>query len=193
MAIKGSFKDVSLGEWMQLMQISRKTGRLEVTHENKWAMIIFREGEIWHVEPRGFRGLSGEEVIYTVMTIPDGSFAFQRLQVLPQLERTIHMSIENLLMEGAKRMDEEEAFTQAVEEKAPEMSQLAYILTIKPGSEQKVRYAPQNTKRILMAIDGQRNVGEVIAASELEPDPAAAVIQELISQGVIESKVPAKS
>lgn len=198
MAIKGSFKDVSLAEWMQLMQLTRKTGRLEVTHENKWAMIIFREGEVWHVEPRGFRGMSGEEVLYTLMAQTDGAFAFQRLQVLPQLERTINMSIENILMEGAKRLDEQEAYSQSVEQLSQGAGNeganpMAALLSIKQGAEAKVRYAPQQTKRILMAINGERTIGEVIELSELEHDQAASIIQELVAQGVLESKMPAKA
>lgn len=195
MAIKGSFNDVSLGEWLQLMQLARKTGRLEVSHENKWAMIIFREGEVWHVEPRGFRGKSGEEVLYALMAMPEGAFTFQRLQVLPALERTINMSIENLLMEGAKRLDEEEAYAHSIEQ-SPENERAASmlaVLTIAPGAESKVRFASQQTKRVLMAIDGERTIGQVVELSELEHDQAAAIIQDLIEQGVIKSKSPAKT
>ena len=89
-------------ELLQLMQLSQKTGASEMSFERQWAMIIFKEGVLWHVEPRGFGGIAPEEVIYTLMGWEkDANSAFQRVQVLPSFERSVHMSIENFILEGA--------------------------------------------------------------------------------------------
>jgi len=189
MAVKGSFKDISFVEMVQLMALARKTGRMEITHENKWAMVIFREGEVWHIEPRGFHGMPREEIFYFLMNLKDANFAFQRLQVLPMLDRTITLSIENLLMEGAKRQDEEEAIAEVNDTDEP--SELDNLLNIKAGAEAKVRYAPQNTKRLLMAINGQRSITEVIRETEMDATQAATIIKDLITQGVVEMMTPA--
>lgn len=191
MAVKGTFKDISFVELMQLMHLSQKTGRLEVTFENKWAMIIFNEGVVWHVEPRGFRGATSEEILYSLIGNPTASFTFQRVQVLPTLDRTVNISTEALILEGTKRIDDEAATAQEMNTGQPQANnQLAFVVQFKPGAEAKVRYVPQNVKRVLQLIDGQRCIGDLIRQSQLEPAQAAQIIKDLISQDVIEAVDP---
>lgn len=187
MAVKGTFKDFTFIELLQLMHLSKKTGRLEVVHENRWAMIIFKEGEVWHVEPRGYRGATAEEILYLLIGTPEAAFTFQRVQVLPALERTVKICMENLIMEGAKRLDDDAAIASEVgSAEGQQTNQLAHVLKFKPGAEAKVRYVPQNVKRILQLIDGQRNIGDVIKQCQLESTQAAQIIKELIAQDVVE-------
>jgi hypothetical protein len=192
--VKGKFKDIAFVELLQMMHLTRKTGRLEVMFENKWAMVIFKEGTIWHVEPRGFRGASAEEILYALIALTDGDFGFQRVQVLPALERTVNISMETLIMEGVKRMDEENALAAEMTsddgQAAASSSQLTHLLKFKPGAEAKVRYVPQTVKRILQLIDGQRTIADVIQQSQLDAAQAAQIIKELITQDVIEQIDP---
>lgn len=193
MAVKGSFKDISFIELLQMMHLSKKTGRLEVSLDNKWAMIIFKEGVIWHVEPRGFRGAASEDILLSLVGNDVMSFTFQRVQVLPALERTVTISTENLILEGVKRMDDEDAMAKEMGNSEQQTNQLLHLLKFKPGAEAKVRYVPQNVKRVLQLIDGQRNVGDIIKQSQLEAQQAAQIIKELISQDVIETIDPTNS
>ncbi len=189
MSIKGSLKDVSFIELMQLMHLAHKTGRIEVTHEKKWAMVIFKEGMVWHVEPRGFHATSPEDAIYSLIGLDDGSFIFQRIQVLPVLERTVNVSTESLILEGSKRLDDGGVNT-------PESAgdtQAAFILKFKPGAEAKVRYVPQNVKKVLQAIDGQRSINDVLKVSQLETAQSAQIIKELIGHGILEAIDPAQA
>jgi hypothetical protein len=174
---------------MQLMHLSRKTGRVEVTKDNKWAMVIFQEGEVWHVEPRGFQGASPEEVLYAIMAMPDANFVLQRVHVLPMLERTVTMSTENLIMEGAKRFDDEAAIAQELggAEGAAPGQPLKQVLTIRPGAESKVRYVPQNVKKVVQAVDGNRDISEVIQQCGLEADQATQIIKDLMAQGILDA------
>ncbi|HEX2948616.1 MAG TPA: DUF4388 domain-containing protein [Armatimonadota bacterium] len=193
MAVKGSFADISLIEFMQMMHTAHKTGRLEVTFEKRWAMIIFNEGVIWHVEPRGFRGATAEEILYFLMETPAAKFTFQRVHVLPTLSRTVTTSTETLIMEGVKRMDDEKAAESEMGEANTEgqkTNQLNHVLKFKPGAEAKVRYVPQNVKRVLQLIDGQRSIGDVIKQCQLDSTQAAQIIKELITQDVVEAVEP---
>lgn len=190
MATKGSFNDISFIELMQLMNLSRKTGRLEVTFENKWAMIIFKEGAVWHVEPRGFQGASPEEVIFSLIALPNANFTFQRVHVLPSLDRTVTVSTESLIMEGVKRLDDEKAVASEMSDGQQTTNQMTHQLKFKPGAEAKVRYVPQNVKRVLQLIDGQRNIGDIIKQSQLDSTQAAQIVKELITQGVVEEIDP---
>lgn len=187
MAIKGTFKDISFLELLQLMHLSQKTGRIEVQHDGRWAMVIFRDGALWHVEPRGFHGASREDVIYELLTLTDGNFVLQRVQVLPSLERTVHLSVENIIMEGVRRIDDQRALTQEMGAPGDESCvQMDGILRYKPDGEARVRYVPANVKRLVQAIDGQRTIAELIAESQLDTDQAAQVIKELMHQQIVE-------
>jgi len=180
MAVKGSFKDIAFVELLEMMHNSRKTGRVEVSHENRWAMVIFREGAVWHVEPRGFKGASPEEVVFELIRMTEGNFVFQRVQVLPMLERTVHLSTESLIMEGTKRLDDQAAIAQEV---GGEVSQ---VLHLKPGADAKIRYVPQKVKQVVQLIDGTHTVSQVIQLSGLEQEEITQILKELTEKDVIE-------
>lgn len=183
MAVKGSFKDISFTEILQMVHLSKKTGRLEITIDKKWAMVVFREGVVWHVEPRGFQGATPDEVIYQLISAAEGNFTFQRVQVLPTLERSVNQNIESLILEGTKRIDDQSAV-------ASEMGgeqQMAQVLRLKPGAEAKVRYVPQAVKKVLQVIDGTKSLADVIKGSGLESNQAAQIVKDLINHGILES------
>ncbi len=182
MAVKGTFKDIAFVELLMLMEQAQKTGRLEVTIDRRWAMVIFQDGQVWHVEPRGFRGASPEEVIFEMIASTDGNFVFQRLHVLPSLERTVHTSTEGLILEGTKRLDDAAAAADSLSD----TKQLEQVPRFLPGAEAKVRYVPQKTKQVLMVIDGKRTLKQVVQFSQMDPVDVSAVINEMIEKHVIE-------
>ncbi|HOS43695.1 MAG TPA: DUF4388 domain-containing protein, partial [Armatimonadota bacterium] len=182
MAVKGTFKDIAFVELLQLMHETQKTGRLEVTIDRRWAMVIFQAGQVWHVEPRGFRGASPDEVIFEMIAATDGTFVFQRLQVLPTLERTVQMSTDALILEGTKRLDDAAAAADTL----GDTKQLEQVPRFLPGAEAKVRYVPQKTKQVLQVIDGTRTLKQVVQFSQLDPADVSAVIQEMVEKDVIE-------
>jgi hypothetical protein len=182
MAVKGTFKDIAFVELLQLMHETQKTGRLEVTIDRRWAMVIFQDGQVWHVEPRGFRGASPEEVIFEMIATNDGNFVLQRLQVLPSLERTVHLGTDALILEGTKRLDDAAAAADTL----GDTKQLEQVPRFLPGADAKVRYVPQKTKQVLQVIDGKRTLKQVVQFSQMDPADVSAVIQEMIEKGIIE-------
>ena len=185
--VKGSFKDISFIELLQLMYGARKTGRIEITFDKKWAMVIFREGVIWHVEPRGFRGISPEEVVYEILAMKDANFILQRVELLPTLERSINLSTENILMESAKRQDEEEVVSQTIGGGSGGTKKVKQVLRIRPGSESRVRYVSAEVKAIIGMVDGHRNINEVVVQSNIEQTRAAQIVKDLMDQGILDA------
>lgn len=191
MAVKGTFKDISFLELLQLMHLTRKTGRLEVITQNQWAMIIFNEGLVWHVEPRGYRGATSEDILFSMIADDGSAFTFQRVQVLPALERTVHISTESLILEGAKQLDEVRLVAEQSAETPPEQTnRINHILSLKPGAESKVRYVPQNVKKILQLIDGKRTVGDVVRDCQLDSAAAEQIIKDLLTQDILDASEP---
>ena len=183
--VKGSFKDISFIELLQLMYGARKTGRIEITFDKKWAMVIFREGVIWHVEPRGFRGISPEEVVYEILAMKDANFILQRVELLPTLERSINLSTENILMESAKRQDEEEVVSQTIG--GGGTKKMKQVLRIRAGSEARVRYVSAEVKAIIAMVDGHKNINEVVMQSNIEQTRAAQIVKDLMDQGILDA------
>ena len=184
--VKGSFKDISFIELLQLMYGARKTGRIEITFDKKWAMVIFREGVIWHVEPRGFRGISPEEVVYEILAMKDANFILQRVELLPTLERSINLSTENILMESAKRQDEEEVVSQTIGGGGG-TKKVKQVLRIRAGSEARVRYVSAEVKAIIAMVDGHKNINEVVMQSNIEQTRAAQIVKDLMDQGILDA------
>jgi hypothetical protein len=193
MAVKGNFKDICFNDMVGLLYRTRKTGRMEITFQGKWAMVIFKEGDVWHVEPRGYGGASGEEVFEELLKMTDGNWVFQRVQVLPTLPRTLTLDMTPYagadVVADNGPVDEETGLPQNMGEGGKAIAQ---VLRFKPGAEVKVRYVPQNVKKLLQGIDGQRNVTDVIQLSQIDAAQAAQIIQELIKQDVVEVFDPTK-
>jgi len=189
--VKGTFKDISFVEFLQLMQVAHKTGRLEVTYENKWAMVIFNEGVIWHVEPRGFQGASSEEILYMLVGMTSANFTFQRIIVLPALDRTVEITTNALIKEGTQRVDDDKKAEAIIAEGGVVTADpLKQILVFKPGAEAKVRFVPPAHKRIAQLIDGLRTVEEVIELSQLDPAQADTIIKDLVMKEAVELVTP---
>jgi hypothetical protein len=184
MAVKGSFKDFSFIELLQLIHLSNKTGRIEVTLDNKWAMVIFRDGQVWHVEPRGFHGVKPEEVLYAIMGMASATFVFQRVQILPALERSVNLPIENIILEGTKRLDE--AATAVSTGSDGVQRKVRQVLKVKQGSEARLRYVAQATRQVAQHVDGKRTIAEVVQESGTEVAQANQIIKDLITQGTLE-------
>jgi hypothetical protein len=184
MAVKGSFKDISFIELLQLVHLSKKTGRVEVTLDNKWAMVIFRDGLVWHVEPRGFHGAQPEDVLFAIMAMKDANFVYQRVQVLPALERTIDITMENLLLEGTKRIDE--AVNAVSVDETGVTRKVRQVLKVKAGAEARLRYVAQATKQLAQCVDGKRTIGEVVQESNMDETQANQIIKDLVAQGTLE-------
>src|SRR5258708_2032767 len=128
MAIKGSLKEASLPDVLQLLAMGKKTGCLAVTHRNNFGYIYFDKGQICYASIVNRRDRIGEllvaqhaitredlhkqirlqieEAVYFLFTWMLGTFNFEA-EVRPE-EQDFLVSInpESLLLEGARRVDE---------------------------------------------------------------------------------------
>ena len=181
MAIRGTFKDLSFFEMVQIMFCCKKTGRMEATLEKKWAMVIFSGGELWHIEPRGFDGTTADEVMHNMIGLAEGNFVFQSLPWIPDIERSLTMTTADII----ERYSQHREADGGGEMSSP-MNASIKALRLKENAESKIRYVPQNVRKILQCIDGVRTRDEVIALSQLKQDIAEVILKDLTVQEVIE-------
>lgn len=113
MAMLGSLKDMSVADIIQHNCQDRKTAYVEIKHSNSTARLYFHDGAVVHAS---MAGLTGEEVVYQILPWDDGEFSVEMGIEAPVV--TIKRGWSGLLLEGAKRLDEQ---SQAVDDLSGEI------------------------------------------------------------------------
>ncbi len=100
-AITGTIENLDLGVIIQTMNISRKTGCMEIKSGDETSKLFFSDGNIVHAQTKT---LEGETALYDLLTIEDGTWGF-----IPEMnspKRTITSAIDSLLLNWSNLMDE---------------------------------------------------------------------------------------
>lgn len=113
---QGEIAGLSLADVIQLKGHNKYNGCITVEYRDQRGAIYFVDGEIIHAE-QGTH--SGEDAIYAILKWPSGNFA-----LAPEMTTnicTIHCSLNFLLLEAHRRMDEEaheqeESFKDVIEQ-----------------------------------------------------------------------------
>lgn len=110
MALQGNLRDMSVADLIQQYGQDQKTAELSITHDNQRATLFFKGGTAAHAV---LGNLQGEEVIYRILQWETGEFSLETGIEPPTV--TIQRSWSGLLLEGARRLDEE-SYTKETEE-----------------------------------------------------------------------------
>ena len=101
----GSIAEVALPDLLQLFSASKKTGVLQITTETDVGSIYLEEGMVQFAVVNGDESVPPEKAFYRVLVWDKGTF-----DLLPKVERSfpteIKSSVEGLLMEGMRQLDE---------------------------------------------------------------------------------------
>jgi predicted regulator of Ras-like GTPase activity (Roadblock/LC7/MglB family) len=102
MGIQGSLTDMSVADLIQLNCQDRRTVKLTIKHDDQEAIIWFKDGNVIH---SSLGSLDGEEVIYRILSWQQGKFDSEIDKEAPTT--SVNRSWTSLLLEGAKRLDEQ--------------------------------------------------------------------------------------
>ena len=101
----GSIAEVALPDLLQLFSASKKTGVLQITTPTDVGAIYLNEGMVRFAVVNGDETVPPEKAFYRVLVWDKGTF-----DLLPEAERDfpseIESSVEGLLMEGMRQLDE---------------------------------------------------------------------------------------
>ena len=106
---EGSFGVLDLTEVTQAIALGGKTGRLSLELEAGEGLLLFDSGRVVHAE---FDSRTGESAFAAMVSVaqsdPEGTFRFKPLVELPDGwgPRTIHKSVDQLLISVASEIDE---------------------------------------------------------------------------------------
>ncbi len=99
---RGMLTGISLSDVIQIKCMSGVTAALRVTEEERQGIIFFQNGEIIHAI---CDELEGAEAFYEIVSFAHGHLDTVNIAELP--ERTISLPYVSMLMEGARRADEQ--------------------------------------------------------------------------------------
>jgi tetratricopeptide (TPR) repeat protein len=228
MAIKGSLKEASLPDVLQLLAMGQKTGCLSVTDrsnfgytyfdrgrityasivnrrdrlgdllvknglldpaalaaaveeqardpETRLGEILIRRGSITREQLEHYIRVQIEEAVYYLFTWSQGSFYFEAEQRPPEGAMLVSINPENLLLEGARRIDE----WSLIEKK---ISSLDLIFEVDPARPLEGVDLTDDQRKIVPLVDGKRTVHEVVEESGLVEFDVGKALFGLIQAG----------
>ena len=103
MGIQGNLLDMSVADLIQHYCQDRKMAQLKIEHSGQQAFLYFEDGNVSHAV---LGNQTGEDVIYEILQWKDGIFDEESGVYPPR--KTIIRHWSGLLLEGARRLDENE-------------------------------------------------------------------------------------
>jgi pSer/pThr/pTyr-binding forkhead associated (FHA) protein len=96
----GSQSQMGLAEVIQMCCLSRRSGQITFRSGESFGFVYIQHGQVLH----SMCGVNeGEEAVYLMLSWPGGGFSLDE-DILPH-KRTVNLSWEQLLLEGARRAD----------------------------------------------------------------------------------------
>lgn len=182
MALAGDLSEFSLTDLIQLLQLSKKTGGVEIDGrrgtQKLTGWIFFRDGKIVDAKLPGLEPL---EAVYTFFTVTSGPFRFHEGVTSPQT--TITASNESIIMEGVHR---QETWSQ----QQTTTPTLAMVPRLVPNPASGTVEISLNAEewRILTMINGKHTVGQITQRSGLGEARTCEIIAKLMQSGLIERR-----
>jgi tetratricopeptide (TPR) repeat protein len=178
MAIKGSLKEASLPDVLQLLAMGKKTGCLGLAVHDSFGSIYFDTGRICHAEIAN-RPLDTENAVYNLFTWTSGSFNFEP-GVLPKAGTTLaSVDPQSLLLEGARRVDE----WTLIEKKIPSFD-MVFALDRQRLLVNKLPLTPEQ-EILIPLIDGNRDVNALVRDSQIGEFDVGKAIYGLITASFV--------
>ena len=160
MAIKGSLKEASLPDVLQLLSMGKKTGCLGLSFHDSFGSIYFDSGRICHAAIVN-RPLDTENSVYTLFTWTSGTFNFEPGVEPEDGAERVSVDPQSLLLEGARRVDE----WSLIEKKIPSFD-VVFSLDRPRLMMNRDPLSPEQ-EALLPIIDGHRDINGLIRDSGL--------------------------
>lgn len=155
---QGNLALMALPELLQMMVANRSTGILELTRDTVSGAIYCRDGRLVYA---ALGPVETEKAIFRMLAWKDADFEFRPDAFDPaQFERQISMSVENVLIEGFRQMDELEKLGPEI---PPRRIRLRLLITDNAVLDQ----LPPAVKAVLRSIVRYQTVGEILDRTPL--------------------------
>ncbi|NTW03130.1 MAG: DUF4388 domain-containing protein [Oscillochloris sp.] len=182
MALAGDLSEFPLTDIIQLVDLSKKTGGVEIhgqrSSQQFEGWLYFRDGKIIGAELLGHTPL---EAVYTFFTLSAGPFQFHDNRVLST--PTITVSNEVIIMEGIMRQDE----WAKIHEYVPSLSLVPRLVPNPATGNSEINLEAEEW-RILTMVNGKNTIGQIAQRSGLGEFRTCEIIAQLLQSGLIENR-----
>lgn len=120
------------------------------------------------------------EIIYDALTWSEGDFLFHDPMELPDWAVTIAVDLTNLIMEGARRIDEWEQCLQLLPD-----DQVVFRVADDPELQERISLSLDEWK-VLFRFDGHKNLKQILEESAEQPLDLYRVVYGLLASNLIE-------
>jgi hypothetical protein len=121
-----------------------------------------------------------EELLYSLLGWQTGSFKFYENQFPTDEEITINLSVENVILEGLRRIDE----MNMVKETLPDLEAVYAIAASQAGRERAVTLQAAEWN-IMALVDGRRTVNEICKVSPVDRNETLKKLAQLKLSGIV--------
>jgi hypothetical protein len=183
MSLIGSIGEVTLADVVRLFATSRKTGLLTVAGAGRQAMVRFHRGMIVHA---ACGRLQGDDAVLDLFGWKEGQLTFvpEERAVPPNVTR----GVEDLILEGTRVGD-------ALHRRNMLVPTDRVVFQMAAGPEDDAPAYPLSAAgwRVLLALDGVRDVRELAEASGLPREDVVRLLFEMAEAGFLERIEPQRS
>ncbi len=194
--MEGLLQDFPLPELIQLFELSRKTGALELTPIGYQpssssashpappiGRIYFVDGTVTGAQ---LLALQGEDALFSLFLWQAGTFEF--IENLRSTYRTINQTNESLLMEGVRRIDEWSSILAHI----PTMQIILFCPPYPPPQAQHVQLTDLQW-RFLQAVNGHETLAAIARRAGLSLFQARIVATKLLAVGFVQRRPPTEA
>jgi hypothetical protein len=182
MALSGELSEFPLTDIIQLIDLSKKTGGVEINgrrgQQQLHGWLYFRDGKIIAAQLEDIPPL---DAAYTFFTLTSGPFQFHD-NVQPETQ-TITQSNEVIIMEGIMR---QEAWAN-VSKHLPSLGMIPRLVP-NPTSTGSDISLQGDEWRVLTMVNGKNTVAQIAQRSGLGDDRTCEIVAQLLSAGLIEKR-----
>lgn len=183
MSLIGTIGEMNLADVVRLFATSRKTGLLTVAGPGRQAMIRFHRGSIVHAASGR---LHGDDAVLDLFGWKEGQLTFvpEDRAVPPNVTRTI----DELIQEGTRVGDVLHRRNTLVP-----TDRVVFQLAAGPPDDAPVYPLTGLAWRVLLVLDGVRDVRELTEASKASREDVVRVLFEMAEAGFLERIEPQRS
>jgi len=171
----GNLKLLSIPNIIQVMQLSWKTGVLNITNGIVSGRLYLKEGNLIHAVCQNLRG---EDAVYRILSWKNGTFNFKEENL--NIKQTIIDISQSIMLEGIRQVDEIINIRNEIG-----LENQVIKMNLNQLSCQDI---PDHYQKVLMLIDGVRSLDMIISACPFNELLLFQGFQHLLSNQVIRLK-----
>jgi len=170
---RGKLTDQQLDEAIELQAQTENTRRL--------GEILIGKGFIDRTDLEIVVREQIQELLYSLLSWRTGSFKFYENQFPTKEEITVSLSVENVILEGLRRIDEENL----IHETLPDLNQVFRLSASQAGRTRAVTMKASEWN-VMALVDGHRSISQICEASPITRHETLNRIAQLRLAGLIE-------